>query len=314
MPLTESLTVRILGDSSDLQRELSRVTEEVDRLEERLRDAGQAGKSFGEALGSVSTALKPLMQVSTQLDRIRLQLQALSRQPVTLNVQPALSALQQLTRAAQQAAAQLRALNLANAAAVPTMPAMPAAPAAPPIRTFNFASGGLVSGPTGIDRVPARLTAGEFVVRREIVDRVGPDWLQRLNMGVNPVSLAGRQSATTPTYSVQEALQFPDLDLPQSTAPSVPRETDRRSSHAPGVPPVIADVTQRRSASSLTSPSPSSEPGRSGKALAQLTGNTSNVTTNQFGGIEIQVRETADVPRLLQDLRHQGLSQRHRRG
>ena len=45
----------------------------------------------------------------------------------------------------------------------------------------HFAPGGFVSGPGGIDQVPARLTAGEFVLRREVVNAVGVSNLNALN-------------------------------------------------------------------------------------------------------------------------------------
>ncbi len=41
--------------------------------------------------------------------------------------------------------------------------------------------GGLVKGPEGIDKVPARLTAGEFVIRKNAVDLLGEGFLQSLN-------------------------------------------------------------------------------------------------------------------------------------
>jgi hypothetical protein len=43
--------------------------------------------------------------------------------------------------------------------------------------------GGLVRGPGGIDNVPARLTAGEFVMTKSAVDRIGLPFLHALNDG-----------------------------------------------------------------------------------------------------------------------------------
>lgn len=45
-----------------------------------------------------------------------------------------------------------------------------------------FQHGGVVKGPPGIDRVPARLTAGEFVVRREAAEQ-NMDLLRAINSG-----------------------------------------------------------------------------------------------------------------------------------
>ena len=43
--------------------------------------------------------------------------------------------------------------------------------------------GGLVSGESGVDKVPAMLTAGEFVIRKEAVNQIGAGTLSRLNQG-----------------------------------------------------------------------------------------------------------------------------------
>ena len=46
---------------------------------------------------------------------------------------------------------------------------------------MNFNEGGFVSGPGGVDRVPARLTAGEFVMSKGAVEEYGADTLAGLN-------------------------------------------------------------------------------------------------------------------------------------
>jgi hypothetical protein len=47
---------------------------------------------------------------------------------------------------------------------------------------FNkFAQGGFVSGPAGVDKVPARLTAGEFVMSKGAVQKYGTDTLSAMN-------------------------------------------------------------------------------------------------------------------------------------
>jgi hypothetical protein len=175
MPLTESLTVRILGDSSQLRRELSSVAAEIEALQERLSEAGNAGRMLTETFGRASSGLGGLQQLSAMLDRIIQQVQLLSRQPITLNVQPALGALQQLMSAAQRTALQLRALSMTSRAGA-FVPAETAG-------GQGFAAGGLVTGPGGIDQIPARLTAGEFVLNREAAAALGESFLDRLNRG-----------------------------------------------------------------------------------------------------------------------------------
>ncbi len=45
----------------------------------------------------------------------------------------------------------------------------------------HFAEGGLVSGRSGKDKINSRLTAGEFIIRKDIVDSVGQDFLKFIN-------------------------------------------------------------------------------------------------------------------------------------
>jgi len=44
-----------------------------------------------------------------------------------------------------------------------------------------FASGGQVDGPGGVDNVPAMLTAGEYVIKKSSVNKLGIPFLERLN-------------------------------------------------------------------------------------------------------------------------------------
>jgi uncharacterized membrane protein YgcG len=46
---------------------------------------------------------------------------------------------------------------------------------------MNFNQGGFVSGPDGKDRVPAKLTAGEFVMSKGAVEKYGTDTLEGMN-------------------------------------------------------------------------------------------------------------------------------------
>jgi hypothetical protein len=55
------------------------------------------------------------------------------------------------------------------------------------------ADGGRVAGrgfgvPRGTDTVPAMLTPGEFVIRRQAVNKFGADMFSQLNRGINPLA------------------------------------------------------------------------------------------------------------------------------
>lgn len=193
MAFSESLTIRILGDSSGLRRELDDVASQLDGLQSRFGGDG-LGRELVSGLSQLEGVAQPLANIGQSIERVRSQLLSLSSTPVTLNVAPALAALQQLLMGAAQAAAQIRTLNLWSGAS-----AQAPAAAAGPVR--GFASGGLVSGPTGIDQVPARLTAGEFVLSREAVQALGTAALDRLNRMPAPQPVAAR-SATAGVRSL----------------------------------------------------------------------------------------------------------------
>jgi phage-related protein len=71
----------------------------------------------------------------------------------------------------------------------------------------GFAPGGQVRGPSGIDVIPARLTAGEFVVRMQAVQHYGADLFHALNQMALPMdllrgySLGGIVSAVAERFS-----------------------------------------------------------------------------------------------------------------
>ena len=174
---TESLTVRILGDSSDLQRELSSVVSQLEEFQSRLADAGDGSRELSEGLRDVGQAGAPLRQLSSQLSGVQRQIQQLSGQTVTLNVQPALASLAQLSASIQAVLAQLA--QLSGVRAVPGVGGSGRPTRMPP----GFAEGGLVEGAPGIDVIPAFLTAGEFVLNRESTQRLGTTFLTALNQG-----------------------------------------------------------------------------------------------------------------------------------
>jgi uncharacterized phage infection (PIP) family protein YhgE len=174
---TESLTVRILGDSSDLQRELSSVVSQLEEFQSRLADAGDGSRELSEGLRGVGDAGGPLRQLSSQLSGVQRQVQQLSGQTISLNVQPALASLAQLSASIQAVLAQLAQLSAASAT-----PAVGAG-GRPTRMAQGFADGGFVEGRAGIDVIPAFLTAGEFVLNRDSTQRLGTTFLTALNRG-----------------------------------------------------------------------------------------------------------------------------------
>lgn len=283
MSFSESLTVRILGDSSQLQDELRSVTDQFDQLQRRMSEVSQGAQRIGQAFRQLSSATRPLQQLQRLLGQVSQQIRTISQQPVTLNVQPALQALQRLLQMARAVAAQLQALGgIGVPAGVPGgFPGMTGGgrvggPAGGGPR--GMISGGLVAGPPGIDRVPVRLTAGEFVLRREVVQRLGGTLLDRLNR--------------TPDH-LSPRLVPPDIGG-GDRSPLFPIEINLRQRQ----PLRTAESRPvQRSRPEMTTP-PATSPS----------------TTNHFGGVTIQVREAAEVDSLLRDLRHQGIRLRNRRG
>jgi hypothetical protein len=174
---TESLTVRILGDSSDLQRELSSVVSQLEEFQSRLADAGDGSRELSEGLRDVGRAGAPLRQLSSQLTGVQQQLQQLSGHTVSLNVQPALASLAQLSASIQAVLARLVQLSAASAVS------MAGGSGRPTRMAPGFAEGGLVEGRGGIDVIPAFLTAGEFVLNRESTQRMGTTFLTAMNRG-----------------------------------------------------------------------------------------------------------------------------------
>jgi len=75
-----------------------------------------------------------------------------------------------------------------------------------------FAAGGRVFGPSSPrDRIPAMLTGGEFVVRKEAADVLGAPFLNRLNRGRVPRFQSGGAVTSTPvsqSFSQSNWLSF----------------------------------------------------------------------------------------------------------
>ena len=207
MPLTESLTVEISADSGPLESELARVAERVAALSDTLRGVSGGAAAAGAAVSAVGEAVGPLSNLSSLIGRVTSQLRGIGRIPVTVNTAPATASVAALSRQIAAVAAQLAALNRRGGGVAGGLPggshsgdgptgggraggvlASPSpgggAAGGGPFRGPRFADGGLVSGPAGVDRVPALLTAGEFVLTADAVERLGRTNLERLNAGV----------------------------------------------------------------------------------------------------------------------------------
>lgn len=246
MPVSESLTIEIQGDSSGLSQALDSALASVESLRSTADSAATAAGGIGGRLANVSMAILPIQLVGQQLARVSLQAQALSHQPISLNVQPALSALQSLMSAIQAVAARLSVLSQLG--------------------------GGSVRGPMGTGGGSSPSGGGA---------------------GAASSSGANSRGAASSAWG------------PVSTSRGLPADVSRLAAHMPTLDYI---PISGRSPDS-TEPSSFSRPGGSYSSHDQSTS-----TVNHFGGITIEVRETADVNGLMRDLRLQGLSTRHRQG
>ena len=69
---------------------------------------------------------------------------------------------------------------------------------------LNFNTGGFVSGQEGVDRVPAKLTAGEFVMSKGAVDKWGINTLEGMNAAGGGTNLPGLGGGGGGTNSLTE--------------------------------------------------------------------------------------------------------------
>lgn len=306
MPQVESLTVQILGDSSGLQQELNSVADLLDQLEQQLFAATDGAEEFGNALGGLSAAVEPLQALSQELLLINQQVQQISSQPVTLNVQPALDALTQLMQSVQGVAAQLAALSAASLPGpLAGFPGMPfGGQGGGPFMPRAYASGGIVTGPGGIDQVAARLTAGEFVLNQHAVATLGVNQLDRWNRGTDlrPVTMPNELTAVEP-------VRLPPVFATGETLPTEPQKREVAPLPAP-----IPDLSRPLSVVPVPAMAGPAQPAPARTSNSPIDPSPVLQTMNHFGGIEIHVQELADASTLMQDLRRQGIGARHRWG
>lgn len=283
---TESLTLRILGDSSGLRAELEAALSQLDAFEDHVAALADAGRRVGEGFGGLASAAAPLQQVSQLLSGIFKQMQVIRQTPLTINVQPALASLLKLSAAIDAIALKLRALSAAPAGSPPgaaaggvnpadklgaLAPAMAAAPAAALATVSNGgAPAALVAPPAATPRVPH-----------------GSDVLSPVRA---PVPLSIERLALT-------------------TSPALSNDRRPRVVEAPPVDPFA--FPPRHSRSPQLPAAPELHRADADRTIGPV---STTATTNHFGGITINVRETADVNALVRDLRLQGVQLRHRRG
>lgn len=107
----DSLTVRILGDSSGLRAELDAVLAQLDLFGQKVGELAGLSQRLTANLGQVTYALGPLQSVQGMLDGVGQRLRAISQTPLTINVKPAIAALAQLAAAIEAAAIGMRGLS-----------------------------------------------------------------------------------------------------------------------------------------------------------------------------------------------------------
>ncbi|MEM7810391.1 MAG: hypothetical protein AAF532_02795 [Planctomycetota bacterium] len=129
------------------------------------------------------------------LDRVVSRINAIARTPVVIDIGPAVAALTRLLGLIEAVRARLQGLSVGGGA--PGLPGPTGFPGGLPVGVRAFASGGPVTGPSGVDRVPAFLTAGEFVLRRPAAEQLGLTFLNALNAAGPAAVPAGREGAET---------------------------------------------------------------------------------------------------------------------
>jgi hypothetical protein len=279
----ESLTIEIQGDSSSLAASLDDALLRIQSLQSSADAAGASAEGIGGRLAGVSSALGPLNQVGQALTRVSQQAAVIGQQPITLNVEPALASLQALLSAIQSVAAQLQTLSSPVGGIPGTGPGLPGTPSGSGSSRTSGASMSAIG--------PARSmsTTDTFAA---------------------PAPLAPRSHLSVPPGS------FSLVTIPSPPSSSIERYLTTRESRSVTLP-VPSQIDSPDWTQSLTAPSRPPRPGmqfqRADQSMATDRSTTSMVT-NHFGGITIEVRETADVNSLMRDLRLQGLSLRHRQG
>ncbi|MCA8987103.1 MAG: hypothetical protein KDA78_05650 [Planctomycetaceae bacterium] len=221
---TESLTIEILADSSGFQSVLSDVLGELERLNGEMLRLGEGERAVSRLGGAFSRMMSPLSQVSNRLRLVASDVRRLSGMSVSLDVSPALCALSQLSAAIARVASQLSALGGSGGGIPAGLPggfpsggtggnsggSSSGGGGGGRNRIRRYESGGLVTGRSGIDRVPALLTAGEYVLERELVNRIGSTGLD----GMGKEDLPGRRVSQGNETSVSSTVhQYGEISI-----------------------------------------------------------------------------------------------------
>lgn len=316
---SESLTVRILGDSSALRREIDNAISQIDRLEDRLGAAVNVSNRLSQSLKNISGSLGPLRQLLTLLTQVNQQLTAISRRPLTLNVSPAINALQRLAQVAQMAAAAISSIM----GGFPVVPGFPGNVGGGGGGNINggggsrtgYATGGLVAGPTGIDRVETRLTSGEYVINREAVMRYGVSYFDQLNQqAANVLASPSHTPTASRSMSPTQLLANPSSSSRgQITSLQLSPTASLQSTESVNS---LQNLDQSRQLTSASHQSQSHKSMSSAwqSAVASPVNHSVERTENHFGGITVNMQTNADLDSFFRDLRSQAIGLRYRRG
>lgn len=178
----ESLTVRILGDSSGLQRELNAAGRRLDDFRSRMEQIGSAPSRISRGFESLSAVSERFAAITDQIRELEAEIGVLNGTPVVIDVSAALANLGVLSAALAQVQNQVSLLSVTGGVTVGGgVPGVPASSGTTSGR--RMAEGGLVTGPSGIDRVPTWLTAGEYVLPQPVVRELGLPFLSALHAG-----------------------------------------------------------------------------------------------------------------------------------
>ena len=166
----------------------------MEAFREKLTEVSDWSSQLGETIDRVGSS-HGLERVNSLLERIRSQMIRINNTPLAINVAPAMGSLATLSSVLDAIIYKLLAIRAlggigGGGGAAPA--------AAAPVG--EFATGGFVTGPPGIDRVPAMLTAGEFVISSPSVQELGRGFLRALNE--SPVRTMGE----TRNRSLKKAL------------------------------------------------------------------------------------------------------------
>jgi len=309
----ETLTVRIEGESSGLERELDRVVGQIEELGSRLSTVGSQTGALDRLRDGVTQAISPAERLGRQLDEVATKLVGIGRIPVTINANAALATLASLNAGIDATMTRLQTVG-GGQGATGSLPGMGSGPspqagiASGAAAIPRLASGGTVRGPGGWDRVPAWLTAGEFVVSRPAVEAVGIDFLDALNrtsasggggpQSGLPDSMGGRSEgrrAKEPGGETDRVVVT--VNEPKAIDPTN-RVTGREET---GVESWLRNEPVRTASSTGWPRGP--EESESGRGIV-----------HNYGGVTIQVKETVELGRVMGELRRQGVGARLRRG